>query len=97
MSPAVGSAGTTSTVGLPILLQLHRRPLGDDVAVVDDPDAVGQDVGFLEVLRREEHRDALLAREPADLVPERGAALDVEPCRRLVEEEDAGTVRERQR
>ena len=59
-------------------LQLRRRALGDDPAVVDDPDAVGEDIGLLEVLRREEDCDALLAREAPDLVPERGAALRVE-------------------
>ena len=59
-------------------LQLRRRALGDDAAVVDDPDAVGEDVGLLEVLRRQEDGHALLAREAADLVPERGPALRVE-------------------
>ena len=70
-------------------LERGRRALGDDVPVVDDPDPVGEHVGLLEVLRRQEDGHALLAREPGDLVPERGAALDVEPGRRLVEEEDA--------
>ena len=73
-------------------LQLRRRALGDDPAVVDDPDAVGEHVGLLEVLRREEDGHALLAREPPDLVPERGAALRVEAGRRLVEEEDRRVV-----
>ena len=59
-------------------LQLRRRSLGDDPAVVDDPDAVGEDVGLLEVLRRQEDGDALVAREAPDLVPERRAALRVE-------------------
>ena len=78
-------------------LQLRRRALRHDPAVVDDPDAVGEDVGLLEVLRREEDRDALLAREAPDLVPERRAALRVEPGRRLVEEEDRRVVDERER
>jgi hypothetical protein len=42
-------------------------------------------------------RDAVLLREPADLLPERGAALDVEPRRRLVEEQDARAVDECER
>ena len=46
-------------------LERRRRALGDDVAVVDDPDAVGEDVGLLEVLRGQEDGDAVLAREPA--------------------------------
>ena len=78
-------------------LELGGRALGDDVAVVDDPDAVGEDVGLLEVLRREEDGHALVAREPRDLLPERGPALDVEAGRRLVEEEDPRRVHERHR
>ena len=42
-------------------LQRRRRALGDDPAVVDDPDAVGEHVGLLEVLRRQEDGDAVLA------------------------------------
>ena len=78
-------------------LQRGRRALGDDPAVVDDPDAVGEHVRLLEVLRRQEDGDAVLAREPRDLVPERRAALRVEAGRRLVEEEDARPVDERER
>ena len=37
------------------LLQLARRPVGDHLAVVDDDDAVGQRVGLVQVLRREQH------------------------------------------
>src|SRR5688500_4158175 len=65
-------------------LQGLRRVLGDDPAPVDDPDPVSQHVGLLEVLRRQEHGDALIAREPADLRPERAAALRVEAGRRLI-------------
>ena len=64
--------------------------------MVDDPDAVREDVRLLEVLRREEHRHAVLARETVHLLPERAAALRVEPGGRLVEEEDARTVNQRQ-
>ena len=65
--------------------------------VVDDPDPVGEHVGLLEVLRREEDGDTLVAREPRHLLPERRAALDVEAGRRLVEEHDARSVHERER
>ena len=78
-------------------LQRGRRALGHDAAVVDDPDAVGEDVGLLQVLRGQEDGHAVLARQPADLAPERGAALDVEAGRRLVEEEDLRPVHERER
>jgi hypothetical protein len=65
--------------------------------VVDDPDAVGEHVGLLEVLRGEEDRDAVVAGQPRDLVPQGAAALHVEAGGRLVEEEDARVVDERQR
>ena len=78
-------------------LQLLGRALGDDVPVVDDPDPVGERVGLLEVLRREEDGHALVAGEPGDLGPERASALRVEARRRLVEEEDRRPVHERER
>ena len=80
-----------------LLLQLRGRALGDDLAVVDDPHAVGQRVGLLEVLRGQEHGHALVVGEPRDLLPQRAAALQVQARRRLVEEQDARAVHERQR
>src|SRR4029078_1014383 len=84
-----GSVGIASTVGRPtsafsssggrppnFSLELIGGSLGDDVAVVDDPDAVGENVRLLEVLGRQEDGDLVLAREPGDLAPERGAALN---------------------
>ena len=65
--------------------------------MVDDPDPAGERVGLLQVLGREEDGDSLLGGQPADLLPEGRAALDVEPSRRLVEEEDARPVDECQR
>jgi hypothetical protein len=65
--------------------------------VIDDRDPVGEDVGLLEVLRREEHGDALVAREVGDLLPHVDAAGGVQAGRRLVEEEDPRPVHERQR
>ena len=78
-------------------LQVLGRPLRDDPAVVDDPDPVGERVSLLEVLGRQEDRDALLAGEPRDLQPERASALRVEPRGRLVEKEDRRAVGEGQR
>ena len=78
-------------------LELIGRSLGDDVPAVDDPDAVGEHVRLFEVLRRQEDRDALGLREASDLAPERGAALRVEPGRRLVEEQGARLVNQRER
>jgi hypothetical protein len=59
--------------------------------VVDDGDPVGQPVGLLEVLRREQQgRPA--ADEVLDHVPQREPAARVEPGRRLVEEEHLGAL-----
>ena len=45
-------------------LERARRALGDDLAVVDDPDPVGEPVGLLEVLGGQEDGHPLLDREP---------------------------------
>ena len=67
-------------------LQLVRRSARDDPAVVDDRDLVGELVGLLEVLRRQQERRAF-AHLGADHVPHREPAARIEPGRRLVEEE----------
>ena len=54
----------------------------------DDPDAVGELIGLLEVLGGQEDRRALVV-ELLDLLPDRLAADRVEAGGRLVEEEDA--------
>ena len=64
--------------------------------MVDDPEVVGELVGLLEVLGGEEDGHPLVAGEMRDLVPEGGAALDVEAGGRLVEEEDTGPVQQRE-
>ena len=84
-------------VAADLALELVGRALGHDVAVVDDPDAVGEDVCLLEVLRREEDGHAVLGGQALDLVPQRGAALRIQAGRRLVEEEDRRAVHERHR
>ena len=78
-------------------LQGGRGVLGHDLSVVDDPHAVGQDIGLLQVLGGEEDRHALLLDQPRDLLPERGPALWVKPGRRLVEEQHARPVDQGQR
>ena len=77
-------------------LQLGRRALGDDRALVDDPDPVGEHVGLLEVLRGQEDGHALVPRKPAP-PPRAPPALRVEAGGRLVEEEDPRPVDEGQR
>ena len=77
-------------------LQLRGRVLGDDEPARDDPDAVGELVGLLEVLRGQEDRGALVL-EAADLVPEGDPAHRVQARGGLVEEEHLGLVDERHR
>ena len=67
-------------------LQLVGGALGDDAAVVDDRDGVGEAVGLFQVLRREEHRRAA-ADEGLDDVPQGESTARVEARRGLVEEE----------
>jgi hypothetical protein len=69
-----------------LVLQLQRGALGDDPAVVDDDDAVGQLVGLVEVLGGEE-QGRPVAHEVAQHTPELDPAARVEAGRRLVEEE----------
>jgi hypothetical protein len=64
--------------------------------VVDHRDAVGEHVGLLEVLGRQEHGGPV-ADELADHVPQRIAARKVEPRRRLVQEQHGRRLHERGR
>ena len=79
-----------------LVLQSLRLPLFHDAAVVDDGDATRELIGFLEVLRREQHCRAVLVQAP-HLVPQREAAHGVEAGRRLVEEEHSRAVDQRER
>ena len=62
--------------------------------MVDDDDPVGEPVGLLEVLRREQHRRAA-GDELLDDRPQLGAAARVEAGGRLVEEQHRRAVHER--
>ena len=84
------ACSSESVLGL--LLQLLRRALRDDPAVVDDPDALRDAVRFVHVVRGEEHGDALGLIEVLDVRPQLVAALRVEAERRLVEEQDLRRV-----
>ena len=76
-------------VGADLRLQLGRRAVRDGPAVVEHDDVVGELVGLLEVLRREDDRGAV-AHEVAQHVPQVVAAARVEPGGRLVEEQHLG-------
>jgi hypothetical protein len=64
--------------------------LGDDAAVVDDRDVVGEFVGFVEVLGGQQHRGAVGDQVTYD-VPDLLTADRIEPGGRLVEEEHGRT------
>src|SRR5437773_2401452 len=67
-------------------LQGCGRSLGHDVAMVDDAKPIGEPVGFLHVLGRQEDCHALLV-ETADVLPHSCPVLRIESRRRLVEEQ----------
>jgi hypothetical protein len=65
---------------------------GDDPALVDDQDPVGQRVRLVEVVRGQEHRRAAAVPQVADVLPEVRTRLRVEPSGRLVEEDQGRLV-----
>ncbi len=72
-------------------LELVGGAGGDDLAVVEDDDVVGELVGLLQILGGEQHRDAV-GHQPAHHAPQVGAAARVEPGGGLVEEEHLGAA-----
>ena len=73
-------------------LEIGGSAFGDELALVDDPDAICEDVRLLEVLRGQEDGHTRLPPHQGDLVPDVRTALRVEAGGRLVEEEDARRV-----
>ena len=73
-------------------LQLLRCAAGDDPAVVEQGDRVGQLVGLLQVLGGEQDGHAFVD-QVADGAPELLAAARVQPGRRLVQEEQRAAAR----
>ena len=71
--------------------QLAARALGDDPALVDDPDAVAEALRLLHVMGRVEDGHALVA-ERLDAGEDGVAALRVDTDRRLVEDQQARPV-----
>ena len=82
----------------PPLAELSHQPSlvldQDDAAPVDDADAVGHLLGLLDVMRRQDHGDALFA-QPAHQRPHVAAQIDVDAGRRLVEEQNFRLMAER--
>ncbi len=75
--------------------ELGGRAHADDLAVVDDDDAVGQLLGLVEVVGGDEYADTVVA-ELADHLTDELAAGHVDPRGRLVEEGDLGAAHQRQ-
>ena len=78
---------TTTAFSCALRHELARRLVGDHPAVIDDRDPVAQLLGFLEIVGRQDDGDALGV-EPADIVPQLPAKLDVDARGRLVEHQD---------
>ena len=66
-----------------------RRARGDDDTFCDDGDPVGEHLGLVHVVRRQEH-GAALAGEAADDLPRLAPGVRVESRRRLVQKEQLG-------
>ena len=77
-------------------LELVRGALGDHLAVVDHRDPVGEPVGLVQRLRREQDRDAR-RHARLDRLEQRHAAARVEPGGGLVEEQHRRPRHERGR
>ena len=94
--PSDAASATVSSIRSPPIWDFSSLavPARDDAAVVDHDDLVGEPVGLLEVLRREQQRRAA-GHERGDHLPHVQAGLGVEPGRRLVEEDDLGVGHER--
>ena len=84
-SPACGD-GHDERGRTGLVLQLQRRALGDDRAAVDHDDVVGELVGLLEVLRRQQ-QGGPVGDELAQHLPQLHPRARVEARGRLVEEQ----------
>src|SRR4051812_42781406 len=75
--------------------ELARRALGEDAPALDDRHAVGQRLGLVEVVRRQQDRLSQRAQR-ADRLPRRAPRRRVEAGGRLVEEDQLRVPDERQ-
>src|SRR5579863_3622036 len=84
-----------AVAGGPAHPELRGRALGEDLAALDDRHSVGELLGLVEIVRREEHGLAEFLQR-ADRVPGGAPRGGVEPGRRLVEEDQLGVADQRQ-
>ena len=95
-SSVLGTVGQDDVDALPadLALELVGGAAGDRLAVVDDHDVVGEPVGLLEVLSRQQQRGAG-GDELADDLPHLLPAADVETGGGLVEDQHRGLGHQR--
>ncbi len=76
--------------------QIGRRAFGNHLSVIDDGQAITQTLGFVHVVRREQHRASSLL-ETANRVPKLAAALRIQPSCGLVQKKNLGITYQRGR
>ena len=91
---ASASLRSVSVIGVAgdALLELCRSALGDNRAIVDDEDPITERIRLIHVVGGQKHRGPQLIAQLADVGPEVGAALRIEPGRGFVEEHQLGLV-----
>jgi hypothetical protein len=67
--------------------ELAGGSFSQEMPVADEPDALAELLGLLEVVGREEHGDGLLAVQPSQVAPQLVAQLQIDARGRLVEDQ----------
>src|SRR5207249_2470561 len=88
-----GIAGDDDNVAADPALESGGAVQSLNLAMVDDGDAAAI-LRLVQVVRRHEDGDAELVAETADVLPDGIARLRVQPCGRLVQEEDLGIMQQ---
>ena len=92
--PVSARNASSRRFGAGLLLQLLRRALRHDLAVIDDGDALRHAVGLIHVVRGQKHRDAFGLVQVLHVRPQLIAALRIEAQRRLVQKQDLRRVQQ---
>ena len=82
----IGAAGRADDVA--------DRAMGEHPALVQDHDIVAAS-RFIDQMRRPQHADPLHRRQPANMIENVGARLDIEADRRFVQQKQAGLMQQR--
>jgi hypothetical protein len=73
-------------------LEPLRGVVGDEPAVVDHDDALGELVGLVEIVGGEDDGGAVFGPQAADVLLQVGPVLRIQPGGRLVQEQQVGSV-----